>query len=291
MAEMGATWIEGGCVANPVFSLAAQEGLLKPPLFRPDASRGLFCTTDGRAIDLPVSITAYHTFKQIEQQAAALFSIGCGKGHGSLLNFMGVRIQQELHNFPEEQRWSTFFFFFYFFLNFLQYFFFAVFLNFLQSFFSFSVFLNFHQSFLFSFSVFSTFLQSFFFFFQSFLIVPSLYLYSIIFHYFSIPLFYYLSLLLFLILLPSLIFPFFFAPLPSRIITYNHLLLFFLFSRRFSFLSLLYYFQPPFLLFILYTLFFYSIKKCYSLPLFYSLHSFLFYSIKIDFHTPFFCDS
>ncbi|XP_051158827.1 peroxisomal N(1)-acetyl-spermine/spermidine oxidase-like isoform X1 [Leptopilina boulardi] len=107
VAEMGATWIEGGCVANPVFSLAAQEGLLKPPLFRPDASRGLFCTTDGRAIDLPVSITAYHTFKQIEQQAAALFSIGCGKGHGSLLNFMGVRIQQELHNFPEEQRYDA----------------------------------------------------------------------------------------------------------------------------------------------------------------------------------------
>ena len=102
---MGATWIEGGCVANPVFSLAAQEGLLKPPLFRPDASRGLFCTSDGRAIDLPVSITAYHTFKQIEQQAASLFSLGCGRAHGSLLSFMGVRIQQELHNFPEDQRY------------------------------------------------------------------------------------------------------------------------------------------------------------------------------------------
>lgn len=103
---MGATWIEGGCVANPVFTLAAQEGLLKPPLFRPDPSRGLFCTSDGRAIDLPVSITAYHTFRQIEQQAATLFSLGCGRTHGTLLNFMGVRIQQELHNFPEEQRYS-----------------------------------------------------------------------------------------------------------------------------------------------------------------------------------------
>lgn len=106
VAEMGATWIEGGCVANPVFTLAAQEGLLKPPLFRPDPSRGLFCTSDGRAIDLPVSITAYHTFRQIEQQAATLFSLGCGRTHGTLLNFMGVRIQQELHNFPEEQRYS-----------------------------------------------------------------------------------------------------------------------------------------------------------------------------------------
>ena len=34
VAEMGAQWIEGGCVANPVFTLAAQEGLLKAPLQR-----------------------------------------------------------------------------------------------------------------------------------------------------------------------------------------------------------------------------------------------------------------
>ncbi|CAL7951393.1 unnamed protein product [Xylocopa violacea] len=107
VAEMGATWIEGGCVANPVFTLAAQEGLLKSPLSRPDPSRGLFFTSDGRAIDLPVSITAYHTFRQIEQQAATLFSLGCGRTHGTLLNFMGVRIQQELHNFPEEQRYDA----------------------------------------------------------------------------------------------------------------------------------------------------------------------------------------
>ncbi|XP_018397522.1 PREDICTED: spermine oxidase-like [Cyphomyrmex costatus] len=107
VTEMGATWIEGGCVANPVFTLAAQEGLLKTPLYRPDPSRGLFCTSDGRAIDFPVSIAAYHTFKQIEQQAAALFALGCGRVHGTLLNFMGVRIQQELHNFPEEQRFDA----------------------------------------------------------------------------------------------------------------------------------------------------------------------------------------
>ncbi|XP_070158216.1 peroxisomal N(1)-acetyl-spermine/spermidine oxidase [Polyergus mexicanus] len=107
VAEMGATWIEGGCVANPVYTLAAQEGLLKSPLVRRDPSRGLFCTSDGRAIDLPVSVTAYHTFRQIEQQAAALFALGCGRAHGTLLNFMGMRIQQELQNFPEEQRYDA----------------------------------------------------------------------------------------------------------------------------------------------------------------------------------------
>ncbi|XP_058799158.1 peroxisomal N(1)-acetyl-spermine/spermidine oxidase-like [Phymastichus coffea] len=107
VAEMGATYIEGGSVTNAAFTLAAQEGLLKPPLYRPDPSKGLFCTSEGRAIDLPVSITAYHTFRQIEQQAAALFALGCGRNHGNLLNFMGLRIQQELHNFPEEQRYDA----------------------------------------------------------------------------------------------------------------------------------------------------------------------------------------
>lgn len=101
---MGATLIEGACLANPIFTLAAQEGLLKNSAYRLDKSKGLFCTSDGRAIDYPISITAYHTFRQIEQQAAALFTLGCGRKHGSLLNFIGIRIQQELQNFPEDQR-------------------------------------------------------------------------------------------------------------------------------------------------------------------------------------------
>ncbi|XP_066596150.1 spermine oxidase [Prorops nasuta] len=107
VAEMGASWIEGGCVNNPVFTLAAQEGLLKQPLTKPDYSKGMFCTSDGRAIDLPISITAYHAFKHIEYQAAALFTLGCAKTHGNLQNFVSIRIQQELHNFPEEQRYDA----------------------------------------------------------------------------------------------------------------------------------------------------------------------------------------
>ena len=107
VAEMGAQYIEGGCVTNPIFTLAAQEGLLKSPLHRPDPSKGLFVTSEGRAIDLPISITAYHTFRHIEQQAATLFSHGCGRTHGTLMNFVGARIQQELHNFPEDQRYDA----------------------------------------------------------------------------------------------------------------------------------------------------------------------------------------
>jgi len=107
IAEMGAQYIYGGCSANPVYNLACQEGLLNPPISRFDGTQGLFCTSEGRAVDLPVSITAYHAFRQIEQEASMLFNMGCGKEHGSLLNFLNLRIQQELQNFPEDQRYDA----------------------------------------------------------------------------------------------------------------------------------------------------------------------------------------
>ncbi|XP_068083290.1 peroxisomal N(1)-acetyl-spermine/spermidine oxidase [Anabrus simplex] len=108
VAEMGAQWIQGGCIGNPIYTLAAQEGLLKPPLTRPDNSKTLFCTSDGRAIDNTITIMACHTFGQIKQEAASLFSnASCGDSHGSLHNFIVMRIDQELHNFPEEHRYDA----------------------------------------------------------------------------------------------------------------------------------------------------------------------------------------
>lgn len=105
--EMGAEWIYGACLPNSIYTLASQDRLLQAPLTRMDSSRGLFCTSEGRAIDLPVTITAYHTFRQIELQAANLFRLGGERKHGNLLNFLGLRIQQELHNFPEDQRYDA----------------------------------------------------------------------------------------------------------------------------------------------------------------------------------------
>lgn len=104
---MGAQYILGACATNPIYNLACQEGLLPTPIRRPDPFTGLFCTSDGRAIDVPVSIAAYHTFRQIEQEASLLFNMGSGREHGTMLNFLGLRIQQELHNFPENQRYDA----------------------------------------------------------------------------------------------------------------------------------------------------------------------------------------
>lgn len=88
---MGAQFIEGGCIGNPVYNLAAQEGLLKPPLQRAKPISGIFCTSDGRAVDQPVAMLAFQTFKQIENEAMSLFTMGGGKQHGSLLNFLGKK--------------------------------------------------------------------------------------------------------------------------------------------------------------------------------------------------------
>lgn len=104
---MGAQYIDGACAANPIFNLACQEKLLASPIRRPEPFRGMFYASDGRAIDIPVSITAYHTFRQIEQEAAMLFNMGSGREHGTMLHFLNIRIQQELHNFPEDQRYDA----------------------------------------------------------------------------------------------------------------------------------------------------------------------------------------
>ncbi|KAL1496929.1 hypothetical protein ABEB36_007979 [Hypothenemus hampei] len=107
IAEMGCQFIHGACVSNSVYNLAAQEGLLKTPLKRVDFSKGLYLTSDGRAVDHSISMMAYHVFRQIKREAASLFTMSCGKEHGSLLNFFSLRIQQELQKFPEDQRYEV----------------------------------------------------------------------------------------------------------------------------------------------------------------------------------------
>ncbi|XP_072377080.1 peroxisomal N(1)-acetyl-spermine/spermidine oxidase-like [Diabrotica undecimpunctata] len=106
VTEMGCHYIKGACVANPVFNLAAQEGLLKPPLNTDNPLKGLYCTSDGRAIDYPVSTMAFHIFKCIEKEAFTLFNMGCRQDHGSLKKFVYLRIQQEIQKFPEDQRYD-----------------------------------------------------------------------------------------------------------------------------------------------------------------------------------------
>lgn len=43
---MGAQYIEGGSIANPVYNLAAQERLLEQPLQRPNPTKGYLFPVD-----------------------------------------------------------------------------------------------------------------------------------------------------------------------------------------------------------------------------------------------------
>ncbi|XP_014240268.1 spermine oxidase-like [Cimex lectularius] len=110
VGEIGAQWINGGSVANPIFTLACVEGLLKEPLSERTGFTGdkLLClTSDGRAIEQHIAESAFHIFKQIKNQAYSLFSIDTSKSHGHLKNFITKRIKEELVLVPEDWRYDV----------------------------------------------------------------------------------------------------------------------------------------------------------------------------------------
>lgn len=67
-------------------------------------TRGLFNRIVTGKMAFPPTLTAYHKFRQIEQEAAQIYCLGGNKQAGSLINFMSLRIQQELHEYPEPQQ-------------------------------------------------------------------------------------------------------------------------------------------------------------------------------------------
>jgi len=105
VAEMGAKYIEGCCVNNPVFTLASQEGLLQYPLYRREPTDSLGLTSEGQDVSVIVTGTAHHSFELINEQAAELYGvIDQGIKYGALSSFFETRITQELSSFPEDKR-------------------------------------------------------------------------------------------------------------------------------------------------------------------------------------------
>lgn len=107
ITELGAQHINGASVGNPLYNIACQEGLLSTPINRRDLCRGVFCTSDGKVVDTASTLTALHTFRQIEQQAMSLFNMDKAHKNGSLHQFLHLRIEQVLKQFPKNQRYDA----------------------------------------------------------------------------------------------------------------------------------------------------------------------------------------
>ncbi|XP_049866794.1 peroxisomal N(1)-acetyl-spermine/spermidine oxidase-like [Pectinophora gossypiella] len=104
VAELGAHWKQDNCSTHPVFNMSATEDPPRPGVPAALHARGLFNRVTCGRMPYPPTIVAYQKFRQIEQEAAAIYCLGGNKQHGSLINFLSLRIQQELHEFPDDQQ-------------------------------------------------------------------------------------------------------------------------------------------------------------------------------------------
>ncbi|KAG6459333.1 hypothetical protein O3G_MSEX011326 [Manduca sexta] len=104
VAELGSHWKPDSCCTHPIYMMSATEQPPRPGVPGSEHTRGLFHRIVTGKMPFPPTITAYYKFRQIEQEAANIYCLGGNKQQGSLINFMSLRIQQELHEYPEEQQ-------------------------------------------------------------------------------------------------------------------------------------------------------------------------------------------
>ncbi|XP_075991771.1 peroxisomal N(1)-acetyl-spermine/spermidine oxidase-like [Anticarsia gemmatalis] len=104
VAELGSHWKPDNAFTHPIYTLSAMETPPRPGVPGAEHTRGLFNRIVTGNLPFPPTVSAYHKFRQIEEEAAQIYCFGGSKQHGSLINFMSLRIQQELHEYPEEQQ-------------------------------------------------------------------------------------------------------------------------------------------------------------------------------------------
>ncbi|XP_014278064.1 peroxisomal N(1)-acetyl-spermine/spermidine oxidase isoform X1 [Halyomorpha halys] len=104
--EMGYPYIEGASLANTVFTLAAQERLLRAPVERLAEDSLLFLTSDGRAIDSETANKAVDVFTELVENATEHEPKG-GFQHGSdLASYIDCGLKAHLNNYPKHERWD-----------------------------------------------------------------------------------------------------------------------------------------------------------------------------------------
>ncbi|KAK9502166.1 hypothetical protein O3M35_012750 [Rhynocoris fuscipes] len=103
--DLGPNTINGCSIANSFFNLVNREDLLSTPLQRYDPDKCKFISPDGRIFDdtsIPNDI-----FNKILDQAANAQSSGKGYNATSIRDFISLRIQQELLNYPDPMRYDA----------------------------------------------------------------------------------------------------------------------------------------------------------------------------------------
>jgi len=104
VAELGASAIQGACVANSAYNLAVMERLLQSPVTRQGSSKGLFYSSRGKPIDPPLTHKAYAVFRHIESMAMSLYGNESYTDDANLDTFMTTQIRKEVMNFEESER-------------------------------------------------------------------------------------------------------------------------------------------------------------------------------------------
>ncbi|KAL4715180.1 hypothetical protein ACJJTC_012227 [Scirpophaga incertulas] len=104
VAELGCHWKQDNSFTHPIYMLSAVEDPPQPGVPGSLYPRGLFNRVVNDRLPYPPTITAYFKFRQIEKEATQIYCYGGYKQQGSFMNFISLRIQQELHEFPEEQQ-------------------------------------------------------------------------------------------------------------------------------------------------------------------------------------------
>lgn len=89
---------------HPVYTLNATETPPRPGVPGAEHTRGLFNRIVCGKMPFPPTVTAYHKFRQIEEETAQIYCLGGNKQQGSLINFISLRVQQELHDYPLDQQ-------------------------------------------------------------------------------------------------------------------------------------------------------------------------------------------
>lgn len=104
VTETGWPYIEGASLANPVYTLAAQDRLLQPPLEREENDEPIILTAEGRPISSNATAKAIAIFNEIESsisEPSMEFA-----PHKSLAERIEYMIKQKVETIPKFQRWD-----------------------------------------------------------------------------------------------------------------------------------------------------------------------------------------